>query len=113
MSRVLSRRADHKTAANLISEFSQVEKAAHSVFVAHALRMEKGVVVRVCRFVAQEISVSTGGPQHFVAFEASFSQGQGDCAVRKLCFQTENKVAENFVGIKTVFSALKNESPEP
>ena len=67
------------------------------------------IMTGVSCLVAEQIAVCARVKETLVAFMVAFAKRKRDGAVRELCFDRTQQLAEQLIRVKAVFPALKNE----
>ena len=90
----LERRADHKAAAGLKTDFLQIMQAAHTVFERHFRRMQLFIVRSVRCLMPQQIAVCAGGKHGLVIFPRKFTERKRYCTVREFSLDAAYRAAD-------------------
>ena len=102
----------HKAAADFVTDLFQVCQTLFPVFQRQSCRMETGVMLRIRRFMTQQITVGAGVIKSPVAFVRTLSDRKSEGTVRVAVFYGPDDIREYFVGIVTVLAALQHEGTE-
>ena len=108
----LSGRADHDPAADLIAQVFEIRKAALAVFDRELLGMQVTVMGRGRSLLPQQVSVSAGVFVSLIGLSGLLSDRERDRAVRIEAADGRDDIADLFICVREVFSALQDKSPK-
>ena len=75
-------------------------------------RMKHGVMVRICRFMAQQVAIRSRVEVFLIRFLALLAEGKGDCRIRIRGLDGFYQGYQDIVCKVTVFSSLEHKGAE-
>ena len=104
----MSRRADHHSGADLITDFTQYKETVLAILQAQFSWVQISVVLLICSLMTQKIPIRTGIIKRLIALAIAFAQREGDGTVRVFLPNCAHKRNHSLIGEIRVLSALQH-----